>query len=89
MALGANPSDMIGLILRQGLGMSMAGAAVGVAAASALSRLLEKLLFGVKPLDAVAMLGAPAVLLAVAVLASVIPAWKASNADPAVALRQN
>jgi predicted permease len=89
MALGAQRSDMVRLVVKQGLAMSVAGAAVGVLAAWGLSRLLQQLLFGVKPLDPVAMIAAPMLLLIVAGLASVIPSWKASKADPAAALRQN
>jgi predicted permease len=87
MALGAQRGDMVRLVVKQGLAMSLAGAAVGVAAAWGLSRLLQQLLFGVKPLDPIAMIGAPLILLAVALLASLIPSWKASKADPAAALR--
>jgi predicted permease len=89
MALGAQRSDMVRLVAQHGLRLSLAGAALGVAASWGLSRLLQQLLFGVKPLDPVAMLAAPAILLVVAALASVIPSWKASKADPAEALRQN
>jgi ABC-type lipoprotein release transport system permease subunit len=54
-----------------------------------LSRLLQQLLFGVTALDALTMVAAPLVLLVVAVVASLIPSWKASKGDPVVALRQN
>jgi predicted permease len=89
MALGAQRSDMVRLVARQGLQLALVGAAIGLAGSWALSRLLEQLLFGVKAIDPVAMLAAPAVLLVVAGLASVGPSWKASKADPVVALRQN
>jgi ABC-type lipoprotein release transport system permease subunit len=53
----------------------------------AVSRVLEKLLFGVKPLDTVTLLTAPLVLLGAATVASLIPSWRASKADPANSLR--
>ena len=87
MALGASRSDMVRWIVRQGFIMSVAGVAVGLAAAMAMSRVLEKLLFGVKPLDPLTMASAPVLLLAIAMLASVIPSWRASKADPASSLR--
>jgi predicted permease len=89
MALGAQRSDMVMLVVKQGLVMSLAGALIGLAAAWGLSRLLQQLLFGVTPLDPVSMIGAPLLLLAVAGLASLIPSWRASRTDPAAALRQN
>jgi putative ABC transport system permease protein len=87
MALGASPRGIVRLIVRQGLGMSLAGVVVGLGGAVAASRVLEKLLFGVTPLDPITLLMAPLVLLISATLASLIPSWRASKADPASSLR--
>jgi putative ABC transport system permease protein len=87
IALGASSPAIMRQIVRQGLRMSIAGVAVGLAGAMALSRLLEKLLFGVKPLDPVTLLIAPLMLLVSATLASLIPSWRACRTDPARSLR--
>ena len=86
-ALGAGRRDLIGLVMWQGLGVTAIGLAVGLAASAFLTRLMEAMLFGVQPLDAVSFVAAPAVLFAVACLACFIPAMRAARADPAVALR--
>jgi ABC-type antimicrobial peptide transport system permease subunit len=86
-ALGAGRGALVGLVLRQGLGVTAAGLALGLAGAAALSRLLESLLFGVEPLDAVAFAAAPLLLLAVAILACLVPARRAAAVDPTEALR--
>ncbi|MEX2271010.1 MAG: ABC transporter permease [Vicinamibacterales bacterium] len=86
-ALGAERRDLIGLIVRQGLGVTIAGLVIGIAAAALLTRLMEKLLFGVEPLDPVSFALAPLVLLAVALVACVVPARRAARVDPAEALR--
>lgn len=87
MALGARRSDMVRLVAGEGMRISLAGAVVGLAAALGLVQLLEKLLFGVTPLDPITLAASLLILLAVAALACVIPSWRASKADPAVALR--
>jgi ABC-type antimicrobial peptide transport system permease subunit len=89
MALGASPVDVVRMILGQGLGLALAGAVAGVGGAFALTRLLERFLFGVKPLDPVTMVLAPLSLLLVATIACLFPAWRASQADPAVALHHD
>jgi ABC-type antimicrobial peptide transport system permease subunit len=75
------------LVLRQGLGFTLAGLALGLMAAAATSRLLSTLLFGVTPFDSVAFAVAPVVLILVALAACLVPAWRAAVTDPAVALR--
>lgn len=87
MVLGAKRSDVIGMILREGMTLTISGAVVGLIAAMMLSQLLEKLLFGVEPLDWVALVAAPLALIAVAAIACLAPSWRASRAEPAVALR--
>jgi putative ABC transport system permease protein len=86
-ALGATRGRLIRLVLRQGLGFTLAGLALGLMAAATTSRLLSTLLFGVTPFDRVAFTVAPAVLIVVALAACVVPAWRAAVTDPAVALR--
>jgi ABC-type antimicrobial peptide transport system permease subunit len=86
-ALGATRGRLMRLVLRQGLGFTLAGLALGLLAAAATSRLLSTLLFGVTPFDSVAFAVAPAVLIVVALAACLVPAWRAAATDPAVALR--
>jgi predicted permease len=86
-ALGASRRDLFALILRQGLAFTGLGLAVGMAGAAVLTRALEALLFGVTPLDAVAFAAAPAVLLAVALVACLVPARRATAFSPSEALR--
>ena len=86
-ALGATRGRLMRLVLRQGLGFTLAGLALGLMAAAATSRLLSTLLFGVTPFDSVAFAVAPAVLILVALAACLVPAWRAAATDPAVALR--
>ena len=86
-ALGATRGRLMRLVLRQGLGFTLAGLALGLLAAAATSRLLSTLLFGVTPFDSVAFAVAPAVLILVALAACLVPAWRAAATDPVVALR--
>ena len=86
-ALGATRGRLMRLVLRQGLGFTLAGLALGLMAAAATSRLLSTLLFGVTPFDSVAFATAPAVLILVALAACLVPAWRAAATDPAAALR--
>lgn len=86
-ALGARRKDLMGLVLRQGLGVTAIGLVIGLVAAALLTGLMETMLFGVEALDVVSFLAAPAVLLLVALLACLVPAMRAAGTDPAVALR--
>jgi putative ABC transport system permease protein len=86
-ALGADRGRLMALVLRQGLGVTAAGLMVGMAGALAGTRLLEGLLSGVSPLDAVSFVAAPALLATVALAACLVPALRAAAADPAEALR--
>jgi len=85
LALGAQRSDVIRMIVRESLAPVMAGIAAG--AALALSRLVAGLLYGVAPRDPVSLLVAVVAMLAVALLASAIPARRASRVEPGTALR--
>jgi putative ABC transport system permease protein len=86
-ALGAARADLIRLVLREGLRVTAVGIVVGLVAAAAATRLMQGLLFGVGPLDAMAFAIAPAVLIPIAVVACLVPAARAAATDPADALR--
>jgi len=86
-ALGANRRALIALVLRQGLGVTVAGIVLGLAGAAWVTRLMQGLLFGVSPRDTVAFVGAPVLLLVVAAAAMLVPARRAASADPIEALR--
>ena len=87
MALGARKSDVTGLVLKQGMLLVAAGLAVGLASALALGRYLSSLLYGVRPTDPFALASVAFALIAAAFLATYIPARRASQVDPMVALR--
>jgi putative ABC transport system permease protein len=87
MALGAQASDVLKLIIGQGLKLILIGAALGLAGALALTRLLADLLFDVKPTDPITFVVIPLLLVAVALLASYLPARRATKVDPMVTLR--
>jgi putative ABC transport system permease protein len=86
-ALGASPGNILALIFRQGMGLAIAGVAVGLVGAVAASRALISLLFGISPLDPVTYAGVIALLLGVAGLACLMPARRAAGIDPAITLR--
>jgi predicted permease len=88
MALGASPGDISQLVLRQGMLLAGAGLVLGLAGAIAATRLLTSVLFEVKPSDPMTYAAVAALLAAVALAASYIPAHRASKVDPLVALRQ-
>jgi putative ABC transport system permease protein len=87
MALGADRVQVVGLVLRQTLTMSAVGVAIGLAAAAALTQLLRGYLFDVQPTDPMTFAGAAVLLVGVALLASYVPARRATDVDPLVALR--
>jgi ABC-type antimicrobial peptide transport system permease subunit len=88
IALGARPADVGTMVLRDALRPGLAGAAAGLAGALALSRVLGSLLHGVSPTDPVAFAGAGLLLLAVAAVASLLPARRAARLDPVEVLRE-
>ena len=87
MAIGATPSDLRRLVLQEGLWLTLIGVSVGLAASAALARLAGRLLYGVGANDPASFVAAGAILSVVAVLASYIPAARASRADPLIALK--
>jgi predicted permease len=87
VALGARPNDVLGLVLREGMRPVAAGACAGTAASLLTARAIRTLLFGVTPVDAVSLAGAPVLLAAVALIACYLPARRALAVDPIVALR--
>jgi predicted permease len=88
MALGATGAEVRGMVVRQGTGLAVIGVAAGLAAALGASRVIESLLFGVSSRDPLTYGAVGASLIAVACLASWIPARRAAGVDPTVALRQ-
>lgn len=86
-ALGASRRGLLVLVVRHGMGLALAGLVLGVAGSLALTRLLSTLLYGISPRDPVTLAAVAAVLLSVAALACYVPARRASNVDPMVALR--
>jgi ABC-type antimicrobial peptide transport system permease subunit len=86
-ALGASRRSILTLVVRRGLGLAAVGVVIGLATAAAASQALLSLMFGVSRLDPVTYCGVVALLLAVATLASWIPAWRAARVDPAITLR--
>jgi putative ABC transport system permease protein len=87
MALGAGPNDVRKMVVMQGMWLALIGVALGVAAALALTRLIANLLYGVKPWDPLSIVSVAALLIAIALLATYIPARRASRVDPIVSLR--
>ena len=88
MALGAGKPDLFRLVVKQGMTPALIGVAAGLAAALGATRLLEKLLFGVKPYDPASFALVALILTAVALLSVYIPARRAMSLDPVIALRQ-
>jgi len=87
IALGAQRKDVLSLVVGQGLRLALLGLALGLVAASAVTRFVASLLYGVTATDPVAFVGVSLLLLLVAVLASWLPARRATKLDPMVALR--
>jgi predicted permease len=87
MALGAQRGRIVGMVMRQGLELTIAGAVLGLLGAAALSRVMSTLLFDVSAMDLTTFALVPVVLVGVAVLACFVPAHRATKVDPQVALR--
>jgi putative ABC transport system permease protein len=89
MALGALPRTVLALVLREGLLLTLAGLAAGIAGAVLVTRMMQALLFGVSPTEPAVFCAIAALLLGVAVLACWVPARRAMRLDPLEALRQD
>jgi ABC-type antimicrobial peptide transport system permease subunit len=87
MALGARRADVLQMTVRQGLKLVGAGMILGMGAAFLLTRVMATLLYGVSATDPMTFIGISLVLLAVAILASYVPALRATKIDPITALR--
>ncbi|MGA2592029.1 MAG: ABC transporter permease [Bryobacteraceae bacterium] len=88
LALGAAPSDVVGLVLRRGMALTLAGIVIGAVLAVAAMRMAAGLLVGVSPGDPVAIAGSALFLGAIALVASYLPARRATKVDPMVTLRE-
>jgi putative ABC transport system permease protein len=87
LAIGADRMQVMGMILKQGMTLAAGGIVVGVVAAFLMSRLMQSLLYQVRPADPATFVMVPLVLAAVALLASVLPAFRATRVSPLIALR--
>jgi putative ABC transport system permease protein len=88
MALGAQRADVLGVVLGQGMRLTVVGVGIGLVAALALTRLMSSLLFGVGSADPWTFTSVAVLLLCVAAAACYFPARRAMNVDPVIALRQ-
>ena len=88
VALGAQPGNILGLVVRQGMALAAVGIVAGLIGSAALTRLMASLLFGVSATDALTFGAVAAILFAVVCAATVIPARRATGVDPMVALRE-
>lgn len=88
VALGARTENILGLVVRQGMQLTLFGILAGLIGAAVLTRVIASLLFGVSATDAVTFLTVPALLVVVAFAATVIPAWRACSVNPIEALRE-
>jgi ABC-type antimicrobial peptide transport system permease subunit len=87
IALGADRRDLLGRFIARGVRLGAAGAVVGLLLSLTIARLLSGLLYGVAPTDVVSFSAALALVMTIVLLASLIPAWRASRTDPIAALR--
>ena len=88
VTLGAQPGNIVGLVVRQGMALAGIGIVLGLVGAAALTRVMASLLFGTSTTDAVTFAVVPVLLIVVAFAATAIPAWRATSVDPMVALRE-
>ena len=89
VALGASPATVVRLVIGQGMRVVAVGVAIGLAGSLVASRLMTKLVYGVSVTDPLTYAGVAVLLAAVALVASYIPAWRATRIDPLVAMRND
>jgi putative ABC transport system permease protein len=89
MALGADQGNVLTAVMKQGLTLTVVGLIVGLAGALAMNRLIASMLFGVQPTDPATLVAVVTTITIVAVVACLLPAWKASRVDPIVVLRED
>jgi ABC-type antimicrobial peptide transport system permease subunit len=89
VALGAQPKDIFGMVLSEGMKVALLGVVIGIVASLALTRLMTKMIFGVRAADPVTFAGVTILLTLVAAAACYIPARRAMQVDPLVALRHD
>jgi putative ABC transport system permease protein len=87
LAIGADRSQVLGMVLRHGLSLAAVGIVVGLIGALALTRLMQGLLYEVRPNDPITFVGVAAALLLIALVASFLPARRAIKVSPVIALR--
>jgi ABC-type antimicrobial peptide transport system permease subunit len=87
LAVGARPLEIVAMVLRQGLAMTMVGTGIGVVAGAMLTRLVASLLYGVEPRDTATFIAVPAVLIVIALIAGLLPARSASRTGAVSVLR--
>jgi putative ABC transport system permease protein len=87
LALGAETSNVLGMVVKQGMVVALVGVILGLAGAAAVSRVLSSVLYDVSPIDPMSFGVASLLLLGVALVANIIPAQRAARVDPVTALR--
>jgi putative ABC transport system permease protein len=87
IAVGADRTQVLMMVLKQGVTLAAAGIVTGIAAALLLTRLMQSLLYQVRPTDPVTFIVVAAVLVVVALIASALPAFRATRVSPLIALR--
>jgi len=88
MALGASQRNVLSLVVRQGMALALSGVMIGLAAAFLITRLIRSLLFGVEATDPITFAAISLLLFLIALLASYVPALRATRIDPMVSLRR-
>lgn len=87
MALGARRMDVLKMVMRQGIGLAIGGVAVGLVASLGVTRVVRSLMNGMLPANPLTFLMVATLMIAVALIASFLPAWRATRVDPVIALR--